>query len=53
MEFKEFKDMLQVHVEQLLKNQDTLFATNVDKELLWNKYLNSFPKGTTCLNSKE
>jgi hypothetical protein len=46
MEFKRFKKMLQEHVESMLKNQDKLFIVNVDKDILWNLYLDSFPKGT-------
>lgn len=46
MEFKRFKKMLQEHVEIMLKNQDALFTISVDKDILWNLYLDSFPKGT-------
>ena len=46
MEFKVFKKMLQEHVESMLKNQDILFTVDVDKDVLWNLYLDTFPKGT-------
>ena len=46
MNFEEFKILHQKHVESMLKNQDTLFITDTDKEVLWNKYLDSFPSGT-------
>jgi len=46
MEFKEFKVALQVQVANMLKGQEALFITDTDKEILWNKYLDSFPFGT-------
>lgn len=46
MEFKEFREALQVHVASMIKDQDVLFVTDTDKDVLWNKYLDSFPPGT-------
>jgi hypothetical protein len=46
MEFKEFKVLLQEHVKNIFKDQDYLFVTSVDKDQLWEIYLNSFPPGT-------
>jgi len=46
MEFKEFKKVLQEHVASMLQIQEALFITDTDKEVLWNKYLDSFPSGT-------
>lgn len=46
MEFIEFKQRLQVHVSNMIKDQEVLFVTNTDKEIMWNKYLDSFPPGT-------
>jgi hypothetical protein len=46
MEFKEFKQQMQDHVSKLIKNQIFLFEADVDKDELWNKYLDSFPPGT-------
>lgn len=45
MEFKEFKELQQQHVQNMLKN-DVLFVTDTDKDILWNTYLDSFPSGT-------
>lgn len=46
MDFKEFKTLMQQHIADMLKNQNTLFVTNVDKDQLWETYLDGFPKGT-------
>lgn len=46
MEFKEFKTLLQSHVSEMLESQNALFVTDVDKDELWEIYLNSFPSGT-------
>ena len=46
MEFKDFKNLFQQHVEKMLEGQDTLYITDVDKDNLWNLYLDSYPPGT-------
>lgn len=46
MEFFEFKKEMQTHVAKILKDQDTLFITDIDNNELWEKYLDSFPEGT-------
>ena len=46
MEFREFKEKLQNNFLQMIKNVDCLFEVNVDKDELWNLYLDSFPEGT-------
>ena len=46
MEFLEFEQIFQNHVMNILKDQSTLFIVNVDKDELWNLYLDSFPEGT-------
>jgi hypothetical protein len=43
MEFKDFKKVFQKHVGSILKDQTKLFVVDVDKDLLWETYLNSFP----------
>ena len=42
MEFKDFNIKLQKHVENMTKDVNTLFCTEVDKDELWNLYLDSF-----------
>lgn len=46
MDFKEFKTLLQENFKQLTKEVDYLFEVDVDKDELWNLYLDSFPEGT-------
>jgi len=46
MEFKRFKKSLQEHVASMLDQQSTLYVTDVDKDKLWETYLDSFPPGT-------
>jgi hypothetical protein len=44
--FMEFKEALQEHFNEMQKDTDKLFEVLVDKDELWNTYLNSFPAGT-------
>lgn len=46
MGFKEFKRSLQENFDQISKDTSHLFEVDVDKEELWNLYLDSFPEGT-------
>lgn len=46
MEFKEMRDKLINHFNKMSKNVDHLFEVAVDKDELWNLYLDSFPAGT-------
>lgn len=46
MDFKNFKKLLQENFKQMTKDASHLFETNVDKDELWNLYLDSFPEGT-------
>lgn len=44
LEFEPFKKLFQDNFTQVIKGQTHLFQVNVDKDLLWNTYLNSFPE---------
>lgn len=46
MQFKDLRDRFSAHIEEQIKNETHLFEVEVDKDLLWNTYLDSFPPGT-------
>jgi hypothetical protein len=46
MEFKQFKGLMQGNFNQMLASAVKLFEVNLDKDALWELYLNSFPEGT-------
>lgn len=46
MTFTEMRDKLMEHFNKMVKNVDHLFEVAVDKDELWNLYLDSFPAGT-------
>ena len=46
MEFKQFNKLLQKNVARITKNVDNLYVVDLDKDVLWNTYLDSFPPGT-------
>lgn len=46
MEFIKFKEELQKRFSEISKDSTHLFEVNVDKDELWNTYLDSFPAGT-------
>lgn len=46
MEFTTMRNLLMEHFEEMTKDVEYLFEVTVDKEELWNTYLNSFPAGT-------
>lgn len=46
MEFKKFKTQLQEHFAEMVKDASHLFEVAVDKDEMWNLYLDSFPDGT-------
>ena len=45
-DFMKFKKALQNHFEEMQKMTDKLFEVDVNKDELWNTYLDSFPVGT-------
>lgn len=46
MEFKEFRNLMQKHVTTMFETDLKLFIADVDKDELWDLYLDSFPIGT-------
>lgn len=46
MEFTEMRDRLMEHFNEMVKDVDYLFEVAVDKDKMWNLYLDSFPAGT-------
>ena len=40
--FKNFKSQLQKNFEEMIKGHDVLFVTDVEKDVIWNTYLNSY-----------
>jgi len=46
MEFTEFKRFFQQNFADMVKDADTLFEIEIDKDEFWNLYLDSFPAGT-------
>ncbi|MFR7913854.1 hypothetical protein [Eubacterium ramulus] len=47
--FMNFKMELRKHFDEMQKKADYLFEVNLDKDELWETYLNSFPAGTNNL----
>jgi len=46
MNFGEFKVLMQEHFKQMSKDATHLFEVELDKDVLWNLYLDSYPVGT-------
>lgn len=46
MEFTEMRNKLIAHFKEMTKDVDHLFEVAIDKDELWNTYLDSFPAGT-------
>lgn len=44
--FKNLKKSIQKKLDFLLKNSVSLFTVDIDKDEIWNLYLDSFPEGT-------
>ena len=56
MDFLKFKRLHQKHFEEVIKNADYLFETDVSKDVIWETYLNTFPEsekqGFNCNSCK-
>lgn len=52
MEFKEFRNMISDHFKTMTKDTEWLFEVGVDKDEMWNVYLDSFPAGTNEIYRK-
>lgn len=52
MTFKEFREEVSNHFNHMTKDVDYLFEVDVDKDELWNLYLDSFPSGTNEIYRK-
>ena len=46
MDFKTFSDKLQVNFNEMIKDSECLFEVEVDRDEIWNTYLNSYPYGS-------
>jgi hypothetical protein len=46
MNFKTFKEEMQASFARMTKNATHLFEVEVDKDAMWELYLDSFPEGT-------
>lgn len=46
MQFQTFNQLLQKNLDLLLADVDRVFIADVNKDTLWNLYLDSFPEGT-------
>ena len=46
MEFKEFRNMIAEHFKKMTEDVEKMFEVGVDKDEMWNTYLDSFPAGT-------
>lgn len=51
-DFTRFKKMIQDRFKEMSQNSEKLFEVNVDKDELWNTYLDSFPAGTNKIFRK-
>lgn len=52
MEFKDFRKAIQNHFKEMMDGVDYLFEVEVDKDEMWNTYLDSYPEGTNLIYRK-
>lgn len=45
-EFKKFRTELQTFINTMMKSYDMFYLVNIDKEVMWSTYLDSFPEGS-------
>lgn len=53
MEFKEFRAAVQKQFNKMQANAEKLFVVDVDKDELWNTYMDAFPEGTNLIFRKQ
>ena len=53
MEFKEFRTAIQKQFNSMQKDAEKLFVVDVDKDALWEKYMDSYPEGTNPIFRKQ
>jgi len=46
MSFKKFFSQMKNHMDKMIKDRQHLYVVDVDKDVLWETYLDSFPEGT-------
>lgn len=46
MDFKTFSKMINDHFNKMCAGTDMLYVVDIDKDVMWNHYLDSFPDGT-------
>ena len=46
MQFEKFVKMMQENFNEMIKGETCLFQTEIDKDKIWDVYLESFPDGT-------
>lgn len=52
MEFKDFRKAIQNHFKEMVDGVDYLFEVEVDKDEMWNTYLDSYPEDTNLIYRK-
>lgn len=52
MEFKDFRKAIQNHFEKMVADVNALFEVEVNKDEMWNTYLDSYPAGTNMIYRK-
>lgn len=52
MSFKNFSQLVEKRFNEMVKDEDKIFTVSVDKDKMWELYLNSFPKGTNKIYRK-